>query len=410
MSDRIIITREYLNRDGSSEKRQEYLICARYDEKRMIQVHLEQESSENILGNIYIGRVVNIVENLQAAFIEIRKGFACFYSMQELQNPVFTKKNGKKPLCIGDELLVEVVKEQIKTKPPMVSTNLNFPGKYLVLTNGNRELGVSRKLPREVRERLKKLIQPYFTEEYGIVIRTNAQTAGEEEILAELEVLKRNREELMQSAQHRTAFSLLRRSDPYYIRYIQGLQFSQVERITTDDPEVYENLSAYLEQRDEPELPKLERYEDSMVSLSTLYSLKHELDRVLEKKVWLPSGGYLVIEPTEALTVIDVNSGKNIKKKQKEEMILSINTEAAVEIARQLVLRNISGIIVIDFIDMEQKDHQEKLLHVLRTEIKKDKIPTTLVDITRLGLVELTRKRVQKSLKEQLQGDGPDEK
>ena len=147
-----------------------------------------------------------------------------------------------------------------------------------------------------------------------------------------------------------------------------------------------------------------------MVSLSTLYSLKHELDRVLEKKVWLPSGGYLVIEPTEALTVIDVNSGKNIKKKQKEEMILSINTEAAVEIARQLVLRNISGIIVIDFIDMEQKEHQEKLLHVLRMEIKKDKIPTTLVDITRLGLVELTRKRVQKSLKEQLQGDGPDEK
>lgn len=410
MSDRIIITREYLNRDGRSEKGQEYLICARYDEKRMIQVHLEQESSENILGNIYIGRVVNIVENLQAAFIEIRKGFACFYSMQELQNPVFIKKNGKKPLCIGDELLVEVVKERIKTKPPMVSTNLNFPGKYLVLTNGNRELGVSRKLPREVRERLKKLIQPHFTEEYGIVIRTNAQTAGEEEILAELEVLKKSREELMQSAQHRTAFSLLRRSDPYYIRYIQGLQFSQVERITTDDPEVYENLSAYLEQRDEPELPKLERYEDSMVSLSTLYSLKHELDRVLEKKVWLPSGGYLVIEPTEALTVIDVNSGKNIKKKQKEEMILSINTEAAVEIARQLVLRNISGIIVIDFIDMEQKDHQEKLLHVLRTEIKKDKIPTTLVDITRLGLVELTRKRVQKSLKEQLQGDGPDEK
>lgn len=411
LSDRIIITRETLKKNLDSGKGQEYLICARYDEKRMTQVHLERESSRNILGNIYIGRVVNIVENLQAAFIEIEKGFACFYSLTDLKNPVFTKKNGKKPLCIGDELLVEVTKERIKTKPPMVSTNLNFPGKYLVLTTENQMLGTSRKLQAEDRNRLKQLLEPHVSsEEFGVVIRTNARDAGEEEILAELEALKKARRELLERARHLTAFSLLRASVPYYLSFIQGLQLTQVEKITTDIPEVYEELALYFREYEKQELQKLYLYEDSMVSLSALYSLKHELDRAMAKKVWLPSGGYLVIEPTEALTVIDVNSGKDIRKKSKEELIFSINMEAAQEIGRQLMLRNISGICVVDFIDMKRKEHQEKLLSSLRKILKMDKNPATLVDITRLGLVELTRKRVEKSLREQLEGDEPHEK
>lgn len=411
LSDRIIITRETLKNGLKSPNKQEYLICARYDEKRMTQVHLEQESAKNILGNIYIGRVVNIVENLQAAFIEIEKGFACFYSLKDLKNPIFTKKNGKKPLCIGDELLVEVTKERIKTKPPMVSTNLNFPGKYLVLTTENQVLGISRKLQKEDRDRLKKLIEPQLvSEEFGVVIRTNASLAKEEEILAELEALKTIHRELLERSRHLTAFSLLRTAEPYYLSFIRGLQLSQVEKITTDIPEVYEALEVYFREHEKHEIQKIHLYEDSMVSLSALYSLKHELERALEKKVWLPSGGYLVIEPTEALTVIDVNSGKDLRKKSKEEMIFSINMEAAEEIGRQLMLRNISGICVVDFIDMKEKEHQEKLLSALRKILKMDKNPATLVDITRLGLVELTRKRVEKSLREQLEGDEPHEK
>lgn len=408
MAERIIITREILKKE---KNQQEYLICAKYDEKRMTQVHLEQESDKHILGNIYIGRVVNLVENLQAAFIEIEKGFACFYPLSQLKNPFFTKKNGSRPLSIGDELLVEVIKERIKTKPPMVSTNLNFPGKYLALTTGNQVLGISRKLQAEDRNRLKKLLEPHLSsEDFGVVIRTKAKDAKEEEILAELEMLKKARRELLERAKHLTAFSLLRTAEPYYLSFIRGLQLSQVEKITTDIPQVHEALEAYFKECEPLEIQKLHLYEDSMVSLSALYSLKHELGCVLEKKVWLPSGGYLVIEPTEALTVIDVNSGRDLRKKSKEEMIFATNLEAAKEIGRQLILRNISGICVIDFIDMESKEHQEKLLYTLRMEIKKDKIPTTLVDITRLGLVELTRKRVEKSLREQLEGDEPHEK
>ena len=162
--------------------------------------------------------------------------------------------------------------------------------------------------------------------------------------------------------------------------------------------------------QDTKEAEKLHLYTDTQVSLFALYSLTHELERALHRQVWLPSGAYLVIDPTEALTVIDVNSGKNIKKKSREELVFSVNVEAAHEIARQLILRNISGICIIDFIDMKEKEHREELMHILRMDLKKDKVPATLVDITRLGLVELTRKKVQKSLKEQLQGDVSDEK
>lgn len=404
LNSRIIITREELQNGDT------YLICAEYDDKRMRRIELQKEGKESRLGNIYVGRVANIVENIQAAFIEIEKGVTCFYSLRDLKEPYFIKKQGTKPLCIGDELLVEVTRESVKTKPPTVSTNLNFPGRYLILTTENRQLGISKKLHAEERAGLQELIKPYLTKEYGWIVRTNAKDAKEQEILDELRTLKTQYETLMENARHRTTYSLLRKSEPFYLAFLKGLAMDEVEKITTDIPAVYETLENYLKEYEKKGYEKLCFYEDKMVSVSALYGLKHELDRALKRKVWLPSGGYLVIEPTEALTVIDVNSGKNSKKKSKEELIFSTNKEAAIEIAKQLVLRNISGICVIDFIDMKSKEQQEELMHVLRMEVKKDKIPTTLVDITRLGLVELTRKKVKKSLKEQLQGDEPDEK
>lgn len=407
LNSRIIITKEEL-RDGET-----YLICAKYDEKQMTQIELQKEGRKSRLGNIYVGRVANIVENIQAAFIEIEKGVTCFYSLKDLKEPYFIKKQGNKPLCIGDELLVEVTRESVKTKPPAVSSNLNFPGRYLILTTENHQLGISKKIPADERKRLQELMKPYQSTEYGWIVRTNAKDADEPEVLEELAVLKEQYEQLTMYAKHKTVYSLVRESEPFYLSFIKGLafdEFDQIEKITTDIREVYENLEAYLKEQEKNLYKKLCFYDDRLVSLSSVYSLKHELERTLNTRVWLSSGSYLVIEPTEALTVIDVNSGKNNKKKTKEELILAINKEAAVEIARQLVLRNISGICVIDFIDMKEKAHQEELMHTLRMELKKDKIPTTLVDITRLGLVELTRKKVKKSLKEQLQGDEPDEK
>ncbi len=404
MSERIIITKAPLKEGWG----QEFFLAAAFDEKRMTQIQVEAVSKSSILGNIYIGRVENIATNIQAAFVNIAKGVSCFLPLEEAKNAVFTKKNGKKDLCIGDELLVEVTREKQKNKPASVSANLNFSGKYLILTTGNHLLGISKKLHATERERLQALLKDQITDTFGIVVRTAAKDASDEEILKELEMLTKQCHACLQGAMHRTAFTRLREAPPFYLQFLKNRNLTEVQKITTDIPSVHEVLLQHLQ--DTKEAEKLHLYTDTQVSLFALYSLTHELERALHRQVWLPSGAYLVIDPTEALTVIDVNSGKNIKKKSREELVFSVNVEAAHEIARQLILRNISGICIIDFIDMKEKEHREELMHILRMDLKKDKVPATLVDITRLGLVELTRKKVQKSLKEQLQGDVSDEK
>lgn len=404
LSERIIITKAPLKEGWG----QEFFLAAAFDEKRMTQIQVEAVSKSSILGNIYIGRVENIATNIQAAFVNIAKGVSCFLPLEEAKNAVFTKKNGKKDLCIGDELLVEVTREKQKNKPASVSANLNFSGTYLILTTGNHLLGISKKLHATERERLQALLKDQITDTFGIVVRTAAKDASDEEILKELEMLTKQCHACLQGAMHRTAFTRLREAPPFYLQFLKNRNLTEVQKITTDIPSVHEVLLQHLQ--DTKEAEKLHLYTDTQVSLFALYSLTHELERALHRQVWLPSGAYLVIDPTEALTVIDVNSGKNIKKKAREELVFSVNVEAAHEIARQLILRNISGICIIDFIDMKEKEHREELMHILRMDLKKDKIPATLVDITRLGLVELTRKKVQKSLKEQLQGDVSDEK
>lgn len=404
LSERIIITKAPLKEGWG----QEFFLAAAFDEKRMTQIQVEAVSKSSILGNIYIGRVENIATNIQAAFVNIAKGVSCFLPLEETKNAVFTKKNGKKDLCIGDELLVEVTREKQKNKPASVSANLNFSGKYLILTTGNHLLGISKKLHATERERLQALLKDQITDTFGIVVRTAAKDASDEEILKELEMLTKQCHACLQGAMHQTAFTRLREAPPFYLQFLKNRNLTEVQKITTDIPSVHEVLLQHLQ--DTKEAEKLHLYTDTQVSLFALYSLTHELERALHRQVWLPSGAYLVIDPTEALTVIDVNSGKNIKKKSREELVFSVNVEAAHEIARQLILRNISGICIIDFIDMKEKEHREELMHILRMDLKKDKVPATLVDITRLGLVELTRKKVQKSLKEQLQGDVSDEK
>lgn len=404
LSERIIITKAPLKEGWG----QEFFLAAAFDEKRMTQIQVEAVSKSSILGNIYIGRVENIATNIQAAFVDIAKGVSCFLPLEEAKNAVFTKKNGKKDLCIGDELLVEVTREKQKNKPASVSANLNFSGKYLILTTGNHLLGISKKLHATERERLQALLKDQITDTFGIVVRTAAKDASDEEILKELEMLTKQCHACLQGAMHRTAFTRLREAPPFYLQFLKNRNLTEVQKITTDIPSVHEVLLQHFQATKEAE--RLHLYTDTQVSLFALYSLTHELERALHRQVWLPSGAYLVIDPTEALTVIDVNSGKNIKKKAREELVFSVNVEAAHEIARQLILRNISGICIIDFIDMKEKEHREELMHILRMDLKKDKVPATLVDITRLGLVELTRKKVQKSLKEQLQGDVSDEK
>ena len=390
MGNKLLITK--LNRNNIT-----YIATALYSEKQLLELYLEPIERESILDNIYVGRVKDIVKNLNAAFIEIAPKMPCYYSLEDCHNPLYVKKINSSRMVQGDEVVVQVVKENIKTKPPKVSTNLTFAGTYLILTTENTSLGISRKLPEEERERLRKLFEPYKNDKFGLVVRTNAAKAEPSEILKEFEGLKQEYEQLMQTAVHRTCFSCLRKSPPEFLSILKNLHSSELEEIITDDPKIWEQIKQKGVQ--------VTLYEDKMLSLSSLYSLEIRLQEALKERVWLKSGGYLVIQPTEALTVIDVNSGKSVAKKKVQEHYLNINLEAAREIAHQLRLRNISGIIIVDFIDMKEKSAKDELMVQLRRFVKADSVPVQVVDMTRLNLVELTRKKVRKSLREQIEGE-----
>lgn len=382
---------------------QEYLATALYQDWKLMEINLEAIDKQSILGNIYVGRVKNIVKNLNAAFIEIAPGLPCYYPMDNIQSPLYVKKANSLNLVQGDEVVVQVIRESTGKKPPKVSTNLNLTGKYLVLTSENTTLGISRKLSQEVRENLKKNLIFEENSDFGIIVRTNASNASTEEILAEYEQLKQEYFSIKNAAPHRTVFSCLKRNVPEYLHYLQNLNQEQLEGILTDDRELLEQIQKYLSQFPENVSSKLSFYEDSLLSLNKLYSLDTKLKEALQERVWLKSGGYLIIQPTEALTVIDVNSGKSTSKKQVQEHYLKINLQAAEEIAHQLRLRNLSGIIIVDFIDMKSQEDNQTLLKTLRACVRMDSVPVQVVDMTKLHLVELTRKKVKKSLAEQLQ-------
>lgn len=420
----------------------EYTAYIALDEKReFVDFQLFELEEHSLMDRIYIGRVERVLPNIQAVFVRITPEQTCYLPLPEAQNGFFTRKQSKnKPICQGDELLVQVTKDAVRTKDPVVSTNLTFTGSYTVLTTGNKEIGISKKLPEEQRTERKALLDSicHGHEEmgYGVVLRTNSAQASEDEICADVKKLVNRFRTLVDSSLHRSAYTELYRNTPGYIRRLQALRnFSQrtsdripkedsqsvadshiadsnaakedpsgYDGIYTDVPGIYEQISHSL-----PYLEKqgiLHLYEDPQVSLATLYHINGNVEKLLSKKVWLPSGANLIIERVEAMTVIDVNSAKNGKLPKgdsaKEQMILKVNKEAARECARQLRLRNISGIIIIDFINMKEKNSQQELVRFLKQELKQDTVPCCFVDITALGLVELTRKKVQKSLYDQI--------
>lgn len=402
-------------------KGQEYRISALYDSNRkMIEAFPERLADEQtaILGNIYVGRVENVVKNLNAAFIKISPEQNCYLSLEDLKNPVFTKKlSEKKTLAAGEELLVQVSREALKTKEPAVTTNLTLTGKYAVLTGGNHRLGVSNKLPKDIRKHYQELLIGQESANCGFIVRTNAAEVSDEAVLAEIADLKQTYEKLVETARFKTCYSLLYKNEPTCLKHLSDLRQDSLEEIVTDDRQIFEEICAKYHIPSEKlvtggSVPvpvnevltetgvKLRYHDDTSFSLSALYGISTSLEDALKERVWLKSGAYLVIQSTEALTVVDVNTGKNIAKKDMQENFLKVNKEAAVETARQLRLRNVSGIVVVDFMNLTSKEAEAELMSTFRAELRKDPIPTQLVDITKLGLVEVTRKKVRKPLRE----------
>ncbi|MDO4615039.1 MAG: ribonuclease E/G [Lachnospiraceae bacterium] len=384
------------------------IVTALIHENRTVELSFEAVEHQSLVGNIYTAKVTKIVNSIHAAFVEIEGGISCYLDLSKSDYLIRTsgKKTGEP--VVGDELLVQTVRDAVKTKAPMVTSEISLAGRYLVLNIGNPKIFYSSKLPQESRDRLRVLIEEELgkTEErsvpFGWIVRTNAADAEPEALLTELHQLESAAETLLAQAPHRPIRTCMYRSPSEYLNRIRDLRPDDYEEVLTDDPLLFEELSDWLTQHQPEDLEKLRLYKDRLLPMHKLYSLNTRFEEALSEQVWLKSGGTLVIQPTEALTVVDVNSGKYVGGRRQEETFLKINLEAAVETARQLRLRNISGIILIDFINMKSKEAKEEVIRVLSKALKADPQKAVFVDMTSLGLVEVTRKRGKVPFSEQL--------
>lgn len=382
------------------------IVCSVTEGTSVMELRLEASGKKSILNNIYVGQVENIASNIKAAFVRFGEGITGYLPLAQAAGAIFTAgRKGDAPLRPGDELLVQVCRDAMKGKLPALTTNLNFPGKYLVLTTGNKKIGFSGKLTKEESSVLNKWLEPEREQKdrgYGIIARTNSAEAQKEEFLHELAFLKTLYQKTAVLGKNRTCFSLLYEAEPFYLAAVRDVYSRDLEEIITDVPEIYEKLQGYLQDFRPEELTKLRFYEDKLLPLYKLYRIERALEEVQQEKIWLKSGGFLVIQQTEAFVSIDVNSGKYTGKKQTEETYRRINLEAAGEIARQIRLRNLSGIILIDFINMSNPDHQDELFHVLQKYLRKDPVKCKAIDITPLHILEMTRKKVRRPVIEEI--------
>jgi len=402
------------------------------DKLTEVHPHLEGRS---LLGNIYVGKVKHVVKNIDAAFVEIAGGQTCYLPFKEAQAPVLTNRRWDGRLLAGDEILVQVMRDALKTKEPALTAKISLEGRLAaVVLDGGHGVRYSKQLPKETADHFREVLQSVTVPDgMTLVVRTAAGDAADTALLREANALLEKAQKLLSVGRSRTVFSMISEERPGWL--IELLSHKQLpDKIVTDETLVYTALedlygsgASGIEKKlpaaaadsverfgkRTPELqggtkcPEISFYRDSRPNLFALYRLAGKLEEALLKRVWLKSGGYLVIEPTEALTVIDVNTGKYDGSKNVEETFALINREAAQETARQIRLRNLSGIILIDFINQKDRQAAKELLEELRSLCKEDPVPVRVVDITALGLVELTRKKVKGTLAEQLKGLKP---
>lgn len=372
-------------------------------DNRILAARAQQDAAAAV-GDIYIGKVQSISPNISAAFIDLGGKFLTFLPITDAATAFVLNRKPDGRLKPGDELLVQVTKEPMKTKLAGVTTRLSLPGQYAVLgikPEGARTgVQVSAKLNAEKQTYFRELEElGQISERFRLIVRTNAGTLGDDDpLLEEARALEDTLTHILEIAPSRTCYSCLYRNKPDYVSFVENAYRSEYNEVITDLPEVYDTLLEPCRKADIP----IRLYEDSLLPLHKLYAVEERLQELTEKKVWLKSGGYLVIEPTEALISVDVNTGKYESGKDKEETFYRINREAAETIALHLRARNLSGMILVDFINLKSREREAELLAYMRELLKKDPVPARAIDMTALGLMELTRKKVAPSLAEQL--------
>ncbi|BCS80504.1 Rne/Rng family ribonuclease [Anaerocellum diazotrophicum] len=383
------------------------------EDKELVEIYIEREDSQSIIGNIYKGVVENILPGMDAAFVNIGQEKNAFLYLGDVNRLEFGDtdeyyeiKTNPLALRCGQEIVVQVIKEGYDQKGPRVTTNITLPGRYLVLLPCTEYVGVSKRIEsEEERQRLKEIACKIKPEGMGLIVRTAAEGKSEEVLKSELEFLKNMWKKIKQKS-CQSAPVLLYKDYDLVFKAVRDMFTNQVDRFVINDRKKYNKIIEFLSSY-APSLKNKVEYFNLATNIFEYFQIEQKLIKALSKKVWLKSGGYIVIDETEALTVIDVNTGKYVGKNDVAETILKTNLEAAQEIARQLRLRDIGGIIIIDFIDMKNPDHQKIVLDALKEALKKDKTKTVVVDITPLGLVEMTRKKVRQRLSCVMQSNCP---
>jgi len=369
----------------------------------VLEVQVERASARGLVGNIYMGRVVRVLPGMQSAFVDIGGGRAAFLHVADIWGHRQDGEPGKpieKLLAEGQNLLVQVVKDPIGTKGARLSTQVSMAGRLLVYLPQESHIGISQRIEDEeerlhLREKLQQLLPPDITG--GFIVRTMAEAAGERELLADIDYLRKLWHGIQDKARGAAPAALLYRDLDLSLRVLRDFANDETTRILVDSRETFQKVQTFALEFTPNVAARLEHYSGAR-PLFDLYGVEDEIEKAMARRVDLKSGGYLIIDQTEALTTVDVNTGGFVGVRSFDDTIFKTNLEAAQVIARQLRLRNLGGIIIIDFIDMDSEEHRNAVLNEFRKALVGDRTRMTVNGFTQLGLVEMTRKRTRESL------------
>jgi len=392
------------------------------EDSQLVEVYVEKQDKHRMVGNVYKGKVENVLPGMQAAFVDIGNELNAFLPFSEIENNEYINEDsGNKhrrnnnrrhdnievDLKKGQEIYVQVIKEPFAGKGPRVTTEVALPGRLMVLVPNANYIGISKKIwDKYERRRLKKIAQQLREGNTGIIIRTVAEGKSEELIENDFSQLMENWNKMEKISARESAPVIVYEDLETASSVVRDLLTPDVEKIIIDSKRLYRKTQRYLEDISPSLLERLELYKLKS-PLFESFGIESEIEKLMRPKAWLKSGAYLIIEKTEAMVVVDVNSGRFVGKKLHEENSLKINLEAAREVARQLRLRDLSGLIVIDFIDMRYDENRKKVYHELRKELKKDRAKVAVAPITEFGLLEMTRQRIRVSLLDSMSEECP---
>ncbi|MBI4261835.1 MAG: Rne/Rng family ribonuclease, partial [Actinobacteria bacterium] len=374
------------------------------EDRVLVEHYITRSGAHSMVGNIYLGRVQNVLPGMEAAFVDIGRGRNAVlyagevnYDAQDLEGGERRIERVLKP---GQGVVVQVTKDPIGGKGARLTAQVSLPGRYLVVVPNAQVFGISRRLPDDERRRLRAAVKKVRPEQHGVIVRTAADGASEEDLAADVQRLVEEWAAIEKSAKKGKPPRVLYEEPELTVRVVRDLfTGGEFKEIVTDSERVFERIGGYLREV-APDLVEKVRLHGGPLTLFEELHATEQIHKALDRKVWLPSGGYIIIERVEAMTVIDVNTGKHVGKTNLEETVVKTNVEAAEEIARQLRLRDIGGIIIIDFIDMLLEKNRDKVVGALKEAMAQDKTRSQVFDITPLGLLEVTRKRVSAGLVE----------